>query len=508
MTQVNFSSRTSKKKTIVIAGGGTTGWLASAALGKVFKKLYHVVLIESDEIGRVGVGEATIPPLRTFHRMLGIDETEFMRETQATIKLGIEFHNWGKQNEKYFHSFGTNGKDCWACDFQHFWLAGKHKGLHHDPIGVYCREYLAAQENKAFAGDKSGVQYAYHLDAGLYADYLKKRSINDGVEHIEGIIDKVNIKPEDGSIANLELNDGRKISGDLFLDCTGFSARLISGALNVGYESYSQFLPCDSAVAVQTEKVSDAKPYTQAIAHPFGWQWRIPLQNRTGNGLVYASRYVSDEDAKSALLRNLESSTITQTRSFKYHTGRRNKAWHKNCIAIGLAAGFLEPVESTSIHLAMSTILRLLKLFPTGEITETNRNEFNEQTQVEMENTRNFIILHYHATERKDSPFWRYCQDMEIPESLRHRIKLFKDTGCIPLELRELFQIDSWTQVMLGQHIEPDTYHPIVDGMSDKELDNFLLMLKKQVRTQVDAMPEHQKFLDDYCKATKLDMAS
>jgi tryptophan halogenase len=508
VTQVNFSSKSSKKKTIVIAGGGTTGWLASAALGKVFKKLYHVVLIESDEIGRVGVGEATIPPLRTFHRLLGIDETEFMRETQATIKLGIEFHNWGKQDEKYFHSFGNSGKDCWACDFQHFWLAGKQKGLHNEPIGVYCREYLAAQENKAFAGDNSGVQYAYHLDAGLYADYLKKRSLADGVEHVEGIIDKVNIKPEDGSIANLELNDGRKISGDLFLDCTGFSARLISGALNVGYESYSHFLPCDSAVAVQTEKVSGTKPYTQAIAHPFGWQWRIPLQNRTGNGLVYASRYVSDEDAKSALLNNLESSTITQTRSFKYHTGRRNKAWHKNCIAIGLAAGFLEPVESTSIHLAMSTVLRLLKFFPTGEITDTNRDEFNDQTQIEMERTRNFIILHYHATEREDSAFWRYCKDMEIPDSLRHRIELFKDTGSVPIEMKELFQIDSWTQVMLGQHIEPNAYHPIVDVMSDKELDNFLLMLKNKVRAQVNAMPEHQKFLDDYCKAATLDMAS
>jgi tryptophan halogenase len=492
------------KKRVIVAGGGTSGWLAAAALSKVLGKNLDVSIIESDTIGRIGVGEATIPPLRTFHRLLGINEQDMMSEIQATFKLGIEFSNWGNIGDKYIHSFGVNGKDCWACDFQHFWLAGNLKGLHNDSIGDYCVEHLAAREGKAMGGDQSGINYAYHLDAGLYAEYLKKLSIKHGAKHIEGIIENVAISPRTGNITGLTMQDGAYIEGDFFVDCTGFQGRLISQALNVSYEPYGHYLPCDSAIAIQTEKTDNLRPYTQAIAHSFGWQWRIPLQHRVGNGLVYCSRYVSDDQAMSALMENLESDPITTARGFKYTTGRRTKAWAKNCVAIGLSAGFLEPVESTSIHLAMSSILRLLKLFPLSDITQSNVDEFNQQTQDEVERVRNFIILHYHATQREDSGFWRYCKNMEIPDALRHRIQLFKDTGTIPLTEKELFQTDSWTQVMLGQHIRPGTYHPIVDAMAKPELEKFLHALKQQTRNKVDSMPAHQTFISQYCPSKPL----
>jgi tryptophan halogenase len=299
------------------------------------------------------------------------------------------------------------------------------------------------------------------------------------------------------------MTDGSIIKGDFFIDCTGFSGRLIHGALNTSYEPYGHYLPCDSAVAIQTKSIDNMRPYTQAIAHDAGWQWRIPLQHRVGNGLVYSSRYMSDDQAMSTLMDNLESSAITEPRAFKYNTGRRTKAWNKNCVAIGLSAGFLEPVESTSIHLAMSSILRLLKLFPNGNIQQSNIDEFNQQSKEEMERIRNFIILHYHATQRQDTPFWRYCKDMEIPKELSHRIQLFKQTGTIPLMEKELFQTDSWTQVMLGQHIVPESYHPIVDAMDTNELANFLNNLKQRTRQEVDKMPSHKGFIKQYCAAPK-----
>lgn len=489
------------KKRIVVAGGGTSGWLAAAALGKVLGKKLDISIIESEQIGRIGVGEATIPPLRTFHRLLGIDERQLMSEIQATFKLGIEFSNWGNKGDNYIHSFGVNGKDCWACDFQHFWVAGHQRGLNNDPIGAYCRELLAAREGKAMGGDRSGVQYAYHLDAGLYAEFLKRLALKNGVKHIEGIITHVNTREDNGNIDTLDMQDGSVVAGDLFIDCTGFSGRLIHGALNTSYEPYGHFLPCDSAVAIQTEKVGPPRPFTQAIAHDFGWQWRIPLQHRVGNGLVYSSRFVSDDEALATLLGNLEGKPITEPRAFKYTTGRRSKVWNKNCIAIGLSAGFLEPVESTSIHLAMSSILRLLKLFPQREIKQSYIDEFNKQSLDEMDRVRNFIILHYHATQRTDSAFWRYCKNMEIPQELAHRIELFRDTGNIPLTEKELFQTDSWSQVMLGQHIVPETYHPIVDMMETEELNRFLEGLKAKVQGEVAQMPSHQSFIDQYCKA-------
>jgi len=488
------------KQKIVVAGGGTSGWLAAAALGKLFSKSLDVTIIESEEIGRIGVGEATIPPLRSFHRLIGIDELDMIKSIRATYKLGIEFVNWGRKGEKYFHSFGVTGKDCWACDFQHFWVAGKQKKFA-DQFKVYSPESMAALSGKMWAYQEHGMNFAFHLDAGLYAEYLKQHAIKHGVRWVEGKFTNANIDAVTGNIVSLTMENGEKIEGDLFIDCTGFSGRLIEGALNTSYIPYGHYLPCDSAVAVQTESCGEPRPYTQAIAHDFGWQWRIPLQHRVGNGLVYCSRYVSDDDALNTLLQNLESKAITEPRAFKYKTGRRTKAWNKNCIAVGLAAGFLEPVESTSIHLAMSAVLRLMKLLPHGEIRPVHVEEYNKQFCEEMDRVRNFIILHYNATEREDSAFWRYCKNMEIPLALEHRIKLFRETGAIPLQEKELFQVDSWTQVLIGQNIEPESYHPIVDQMSNEELRNFLDGLKGVVEQKVSQMPSHQEFIDRYCKA-------
>ena len=482
---------------VVVAGGGTSGWLTAAAIAKLYGKQVEVTLVDSSSIGRIGVGEATIPPLRNFHRLIGIDEQEFMAKTKATFKLGIEFSGWGAVDDSYIHSFGITGKDCWACDFHHFWLAGRDKGIATD-FGDYCIELQAACQSKI---DREKLNYAYHLDAGMYAEFLRAHALRYGARHIDKKISEMEISEVDGSITALRLEDGERLEGDLFIDCTGFSALLIEGALNVGYESYRQVLPNDSAVAVQSASGGPLRPYTQAMAHEFGWQWRIPLQNRVGNGLVYCSRYVSDEDARERLLSGLETDAITETRMFRYHTGRRTAAWHKNCVAIGLSSGFLEPVESTSIHLAMSSILRLLKFFPRTQIEASSVEEFNRETQEEVERIRDFIILHYHATARDDSPYWRYCKQMDIPKSLSRRVQLFRDTGIFPIANKELFKIDSWVQVMLGQGVIPSEFHPIVDLMSDAELSSFLNGYKGFVARSVAGMPAHEDAINRYCAA-------
>ncbi|MEI6860097.1 MAG: tryptophan halogenase family protein [Shewanella sp.] len=489
-----------KVQKIVIAGGGSAGWMTAAALSKLLGKNLDICLIESEEIGRIGVGEATIPPIRVFNQLLGIDEQEFMRSVQGTFKLGIEFTNWGALGDNYIHSFGTTGKECWAAEFQHFWLGGKQQGLAAE-FGDYCVELKAARAGKFLGSKNSPLNYAYHIDAGLYAKYLHDFSIKQGVKYIEGIIDDVIINGTSGHIDAVRLKNGTLIEGDLFIDCTGFSARLIEGALNTGFESYSHQLPCDAAVAVQTEKSGEPRPYTQSMARDSGWQWRIPLQHRVGNGLVYCSRFTSDEEAITTLMDNLESPAITEPKVFKYKTGRRLQGWNKNCIAIGLSSGFVEPVESTALHLIMASVLRLMKLFPQNEISQTHINEYNKQTKEEMERIRDFIILHYKATDRDDTAFWRYCQNMEIPDTLAHRIALFKETATVCITETELFRIDSWTQVMLGQGIMPQHYHPIVDNMNKQELGKFLNGLNQRVNSQVAKLPSHQDFINQYCKS-------
>ncbi len=499
----SITNNNKKVQKIVIAGGGSAGWMTAAALSKLLGKNLDICLIESEEIGRIGVGEATIPPIRIFNQLLGIDEQEFMRTVQGTFKLGIEFTNWGALGDNYIHSFGTTGKECWAGEFQHFWVGGKQRGIKGE-FGDYCTELQAAKLGKFFGSKDSSLNYAYHLDAGLYAKYLSEFSQKHGVKQIEGIIDDVIINGINGHIDGVRLKTGELIEGDLFIDCTGFKARLIEGALNTGFESYGHLLPCDTAVAVQTEKSGEPRPYTQSMARECGWQWRIPLQHRVGNGLVYCSRFTTDEDAIASLMNNLESPAITEPKVFRYKTGRRIKGWNKNCVAIGLSSGFVEPVESTALHLIMASVLRLMKLFPQSEISQANINEYNKQTKEEMERIRDFIILHYKATDRDDTAFWRYCHNMDIPDTLAHRIELFKETANVCITETELFRIDSWTQVMLGQGIMPEHYHQIVDNMSDAELNRFLAGLKQMVDKQVAQMPSHQMFINQYCKSSPI----
>ena len=499
---MNDSSMNNKAiKNVVIAGGGTAGWMAAASLSKLLGKAINVTLVESDEIPTVGVGEATIPTLHIFHQLLGINEAEFMAATNATFKLGISFENWRDVNKDYIHSFGFLGQDCWACGFQHFWLKGLQKGMVSE-IGDYCPEHLASREGRFAVLANQDLNHAYHLDAGLYAKFLQNIAFKHGCERVEGKINKVNLDDKTGYITSLELGNGKVVEGDLFIDCTGFRGLLIEDALHTGYDDWSHYLPCDSAIAVQTETVNKPVPYTRSIARDAGWQWRIPLQNRTGNGFVFCSKYMTDEQAKQTLLDNIEGELLNEPRVIKYKTGARRKHWNKNCIAIGLASGFIEPLESTGIHLFQKAVVRLMQMFPSQGINQADVDEYNTQTKNEADNIRDFIILHYHLTDRRDTPFWRYCANMPIPESLAHRMKLFKESGRVFKKADDLFGETSWVQVMMGQGLMPEQYHPIVDMMSDQELQSFLNKIKQGVQKRVMNWPDHNDFIAHYCKAS------
>ncbi|GLP97634.1 tryptophan halogenase family protein [Paraferrimonas sedimenticola] len=481
-------------KKLVIAGGGTAGWMAAAAIAKHLGKVVDITLVESDEIGIVGVGEATIPTMVFFHNLLGIKEHEFVKACQGTYKLGIKFENWRDVGEDYLHAFGVTGKDCWACGFQHFWMRGRKMGIAGD-FGDYCLERKVAEANKFAHLPDNGLNYAFHIDASLYAKFLRQFAEKHGITRVEGKIESVQTRPEDGNITSLTLQSGEVLDGDFFIDCTGFRGLLIEQTLHTGYEDWSHWLPCDSALAVQTKSVSEPLPYTRSIARESGWQWRIPLQHRVGNGLVYCSKYMSDEQAKAQLLDNIEGETLTEPRQIKFRTGRRRKQWNKNCLAVGLASGFLEPLESTSIHLIQQNIVRFLRMFPAQGVSQTDINEFNKQAAFDMETIRDFIILHYKVTNRRDSDFWRYCSGMEVPASLAHRIQLFKDTGRVFREGNELFD-DSWQQVMIGQGLIPNSYHPLVDTMSEAEITNFLAHVKSNVDKVVAQLPGHQDYIN------------
>ncbi len=489
-----------KVQKVVIAGGGTAGWMAAASLSKLLGKSLDVTLVESDEIGTVGVGEATIPPIRTLHKLLNIDEQAFMRATNSTFKLGIEFNNWGQKGDSYIHSFGVTGKECWAGEFHHFWLRGKELGID-IPFGDYCYELQASKQGKFAFSANSPMNFAYHLDATLYAKFLRD-FCTDSVTRIEGKIQQVNKHQESGFIQSLTLESSQIVEGDFFIDCTGFKGLLIEEALHTGYEDWSHWLPCDSAVAVQTQANSDPLPYTRATAHEFGWQWRIPLQSRVGNGMVFCSRYTSDDQAKATLLANLDGVTINEPRVIKFKTGRRRKGWNKNCVALGLASGFVEPLESTSIHLIMTGIVRLMRLFPFDGVRQSTIDEYNEKLTSELHSIRDFIVLHYKVTTRDDSPFWQHCQSMEVPASLAHKIRLFKETGRVFLDDGDIFRVDSWTQVMLGQGLEPEQYHRIVNEMNKDELTRFLAGMRSAIEQRVAQLPSHQQFIQRYCKAS------
>ncbi len=485
-------------KKVVIAGGGTAGWMTAAALSSLIGKNIDITLIESDDIPVVGVGEATIPPLLTFHRLLKIDEQEFMKATQATFKLGISFENWRATGHEYFHSFGTTGQDCWAATFHNFWLKAKNDG-YSDSFDAYCLEIQAARKNKFARLADNSINYAYHLDATKYAGFLRTIAERKGVTRREGLINRVEQHLESGNIKSLHLKDGGIVDGDLFIDCTGFRGLLIEQTLNAGYEDWSHWLPCDKAVAVQTESQGEMKPYTRSVAHDSGWRWRIPLQNRVGNGLVYCSKTMSDEMARQTLLENIEGKALNEPRVIPFKAGRRRKTWMKNCVAIGLSSGFIEPLESTSIHLIQRAIIRLMQLFPTQGIKAPDIAEFNRQSESETNFIRDFIILHYKVTQRTDSQFWRYCKEMDVPDTLQRRIELFSRCGRVFREDVDLFFENSWVQVMMGQGITPEQYHPIADLMSPAEQKAFLGGIRKSVDQVVEKLPSHEQFLKSYC---------
>jgi tryptophan halogenase len=489
-------------KKVVITGGGTAGWVTAAALVKHFGTLLDITLVESEDIGTVGVGEATFPSILGFHRLLELDEQEFMRATKASFKLGISFEDWGGLGDRYIHSFGTIGKSTWMGDFQHFWLAAKAEGFAGD-LGDYCFERKAAEAGKFAMSDQVKIHYAYHFDAGLYAVYLRRISESKGVKRIEGKISRVEQDPESGFIKALVLESGESVSGDLFVDCSGFRALLIEQTLKAGFEDYGQWLRTDRALAVQTPSTGAIPPYTRAIARQAGWQWRIPLQHRVGNGLVFSSQYQSEDEARSTLLGNLDGEALFEPRLLRFKAGRRLKAWDKNCVAIGLSSGFIEPLESTSIHLIQIGVTRLMQLFPFNGCTPALVTRYNEQSQIEFEKIRDFIILHYKLTERDDTAFWRDCRDMEIPDSLAERIELFRDSAMAYQGADEMFRVDSWVQVMIGQRVRPRGYHHMGRLMEMDSLRVALDTLKKSIGGAVARMPTHREFLNAYCSAAE-----
>jgi tryptophan halogenase len=501
MQDTHAPLRTEPVKRVVIAGGGTAGWMVAALMSRILGKGLDIRLVESEEIGTVGVGEATIPTLLTYHQLLGINEQEFMAATQATFKLGIQFEGWRDVGQDYVHSFGLTGKDHWTAGFQHFWLAAQQRGQARVPHGAYgdhCLELRAGVENRFAHLPRNGLNYAFHLDASRYAVFLRGISEGYGVKRIEGRIDQV-LQHGSGDIRALRLADGSEVEGDFFVDCTGFRSLLLGQTLGVGFEDWSHWLPCDSAVAVQTESVGEPVPYTRSIAHPFGWQWRIPLQHRVGNGLVFASKYLGDDEAKATLLQHIIGAPLMQPRVLKFTPGQRDVTWQRNCVGIGLASGFLEPLESTSIHLIQRGITRLMQSFPAGGIHQTDIDEYNRQTRDEIEHIRDFIILHYKVTNRRDAPLWRECAEMDVPASLAHRIRMFRDTARVFKAPHELFGENSWIQVMLGQGVMPTAHHPTADLMGDEELGHFLGEIRKQVARQVMQLPRHGDYVRGYC---------
>ena len=501
-------SNDARLESIVIVGGGTAGWMAAAALARTLEFPVSIQLIESEDIGTVGVGEATVPHLRAFNDTLRIDEVEFMRAVRGTFKLGIQFVDWGRIGEQYIHGFGTIGHDYLALPFHQYWLKLHLAGKARD-IGEYSLNTAAAPRGKFITGATdvpknsplAQVAYAYHFDAGLYAQYLRRYAESRGVRRIEGEIVDVNLRGTDGFIESVTLKSGARIAGELFIDCSGFRGLLIESALQTGYDDWTHWLPCDRAVAVASEKTAPATPYTRSTARAAGWQWRIPLQHRTGNGYVYSSAAIGDDEAAATLLDNLDGRALGEPRFLRFTTGRRRRMWQRNCVALGLASGFLEPLESTSIYLIQSGIARLIQMLPGRSMSAALRDRFNAEAAFEIERIRDFLILHYHATERCDSDFWKYCGGMSIPEPLAEVMRLFRDSGRFYRNAEELFALTSWVQVMIGQHVVPRDYHPLVDAVPDAELAQLGESVRGVVAACVAAMPEHEQFIARCCQA-------
>jgi tryptophan halogenase len=492
---------------IVVLGGGTAGWMTAAALARFLGgNQYDIVLVESEAIGTVGVGEATIPAIHDFNRKLSLDEQELMRRTHATFKLGIEFVDWTRTGDRYIHPFGFYGRDMNGVGFHHYWLQRRAQG-DPTPLEDYALAIAAARSGR-FAIPRqdprsiySSYFYAYHFDASAYAAYLQSYAELRGVRRIEGQVVDVHVRGEDGFISSLELDDGRLVDGDLFIDCSGFRAVLIEQELNTGYEDWSHWLPCDRALAVPSSRLDDPDPYTRATAHRAGWQWRIPLQHRTGNGHVYCSGHISDDEAQAILLDNVEGEVDSDPRLLRFRTGMRRQCWNRNCVAIGLSGGFLEPLESTSIWLIQAAVMELIQSLPNGAFNAPDIDHFNRKMRQHFEQVRDLLVFHYKMTERDDSAFWKQCRDMDVPEGLAYRMELFRRSGHVAFSPRELFIETNWLAVFLGQGLVPHRYDPRVHCLDDDTIAARLGQLRSMVRQAADAMPAHAETLAQYCAA-------
>ena len=503
MGRSNVIGTVKRIERVVIVGGGTAGWMAAAALAKFFDDGRRTVkLIESNAIGTVGVGEATIPPIANFNAMLDIREDEFLRATRGTYKLGIEFVNWGRQGDSYFHPFGSFGQSFHGIAFHQLFLRERSRvGPAAGEIGNYSMSTVAAMEEKfgrPAPGAKSLVNqiaYAYHFDAGLYAAFLRRRAESQGVKRIEGKITGVERCGETGDVRAVVLEGGAEVEGDLFIDCSGFRGLLIEETLATGYEDWSHWLPMDRAIAVPSENVAPPPPFTRSTAHGAGWQWRIPLQHRTGNGHVFSSAYMGEEEACDILLANLEGPALQEPRTLRFLTGMRKKAWSHNVVSLGLSGGFIEPLESTSIHLIQNGIARLFALFPDNPVNAVERDEYNRGMREIFEDVRDFIILHYKATQRDDTEFWRYVRDMEIPETLSRKMELWQARGRVFRENAELFVADSWIAVMLGQNIWPEAHEAIADTLDPDKVAAAMRQMRDAYRETAGRLPSHETFI-------------
>lgn len=492
-------------KSIVIAGGGTSGWMTAAALSKHFQgQNIKITLIESSQIGTIGVGEATIPTLRRFYGRLGLSDLDVIKATAATCKLGIEFKDWYKKGTSFIHPFGIYGQGTQEVDFHHYWLKAKNNG-NSSELAEYSLGVNLAKENRfTLPSEKPESQlevfdWALHFDAALFANVMNDYAQKNGVELVDKIIKSVMLSEKDGGISALTFTDDTKIQGDLFIDCTGFKGLLIREALKTEFDDWSQWLVCDRAIAVQSETVGEPLARTIAQAHEAGWQWKIPLQHRMGNGLVYSSKYTTDEAAEKCLLGNIDGKTLHQPRKFAFTPGRVKNAWNKNCIAVGLSSGFLEPLESTSIALVETAIEKIILSFQKPEYNEHTVNKFNDVTFLEYERVRDFIILHYKANQRTDSPMWEFCRNMEMPEKLTEKYLLYKNEGVVKQYPWEIFGKDSWLAIFDGFKIYPEKYNAKADNMKPDYLDENLAYMKARVKSSVNSAPSHADFLKEHC---------
>jgi tryptophan 7-halogenase len=500
-------NRAAPIRQIVIVGGGTAGWMAAAALARMQANgVTKITLIESDEIGIVGVGEATIPPIKTFNAMIGVDENAFVAATQGSFKLGIEFNGWGRPGESYLHPFGAYGSDINGVKFHQIWLRLRALGMK-APLADFNLCTVAAK-HKRFdrpSPDRRSVtstlDYAFHFDAGLYAQFLRGHSEKQGVVRREGKIVRVTRHAENGFITSVVMENGTQIVGDLFIDCSGFRGLLIEEELKTGYEDWTQWLPCDRAMAIPSERTEPLLPYTRSTARAAGWQWRIPLQHRTGNGYVYCSDYVSDDEAVATLLAGLDGKALAEPRPLRFVTGRRKRAWSKNVVSLGLAAGFMEPLESTSIHMVQAGISKLLALFPDMSFASNERDEYNRLTALQWEQTRDFLICHYKLNQR-DEPFWKHCATMDVPASLARKMSLFKGRGRLFRYEDELFSDASWTAVMMGQGLMPDSHEPLAEALNAQEVADMVSRMAKLFDQAAQQMPTHADFIAAHCQGS------